>query len=193
MLSLVKAHFQTKGWRVNTVTEGATLFFQMTDVSPGVLKVENESAYREMQWIIADFMGQLGEVSRRLPNILNDGKPWLILHDRGEFDAVPYVGGEAEFARRLAESGRSEAQLFAKYDLIFHLESLAAGKPAAYEQTSNDRRYETTEVAAQMDAHIGAAWRRHPRYTLIRATSDFSEKVESVIQKLSVFLSASGQ
>jgi len=89
-----------------------------------------------------------------------------IVSDRGTADAMVYMPGlHDELAARF--SGLTTRILYAAYDKVVHLESLATAKPELFSAQGNDKRYENLEKAQRVEMLTREAWQGHPDYHFI--------------------------
>ena len=114
-------------------------------------------------------------------------KKIVIVCDRGELDNKAYMSDE-EFERVLASLGVSELELRDSYDAVFHLVTAAKGAEEFYTLANNEARYESAEEAAALDDKFIAAWTGHPHFRVIDNSSDFEEKMRSLMREITYFL-----
>lgn len=111
----------------------------------------------------------------------------LIVCDRGVMDNLAYMTHE-EFRQVLANIGRTEEELVATYDAVFHLETAARGIQNAYTLANNGARIETPAQAIALDDRTWAAWEDHPYHRVIGSGEDFVSKMQRLIRELRLFL-----
>ena len=111
----------------------------------------------------------------------------LIVCDRGTMDNKAYMTDE-EFAQLCRELDTDEATLRDRYDAVFHLVTAAKGALDAYTTANNAARYETPEVAVNVDDRIIAAWTGHPHFRIIDNSTAFEEKLERLLHEILSFL-----
>ena len=116
-----------------------------------------------------------------------DAEKLLIVCDRGTMDNKAYMTDE-EFDQLCREMDVTEAELRDRYDAVFHLVTAAKGAIGAYTTANNAARYETPEVAVNVDDRIIAAWTGHPHLRIIDNSSDFEEKLERLLREILSFL-----
>jgi hypothetical protein len=80
----------------------------------------------------------------------------------------------------LAALHQSEADLLARYDIVVHLTSAAAGAREHYSTGNNAARTETPEQAAALDSKILAAWERHHQLSVVSNDGTFEDKLQKV-------------
>jgi predicted ATPase len=107
-----------------------------------------------------------------------EGRPAIVLCDRGTVDGAAYWPGAGEF---WTEVGTSLDEELARYDAVVHLRtpSVASG----YDH-SNPVRVESAAEAARIDERILRAWERHPRRYVVETARDFLEKAHRAIEVL---------
>ena len=115
-------------------------------------------------------------VQRELEAVGDLRSPAVVLCDRGTVDGLGYWPGEPqEFWDSVGTSLESEQ---GRYDAVVHLRTPAADHGYDW---SNPLRVESAAAAAAVDARIAAAWKGHPRTSVVPATEDFLEKARSAV------------
>ena len=180
-LGSIRKEFSGRGYKVITIPEPATEL-----ISNGVTPWECSSAegYQRCQMEI-----QLTREAMylRAARGMNEEKILLVC-DRGMLDNKCYMTAD-EFARVIAELGRTEQQLLASYDAVFHLVSAAKGAEEFFSTESNGIRYETLEEAAALDDRFIDAWAGHPHLFTIGNETNFSDKLDRLNTLIARFLS----
>jgi predicted ATPase len=117
-------------------------------------------------------------VQRELERTIDDElEPAITLCDRGTLDGLAYwPHDEASF---MAAIGTSQAEQFARYDVVLHLRTPTVGF-----DHSNPLRTENATEALAIDGRIEQAWAGHPRRIFIDASPDFLEKAMQTLQIL---------
>ena len=103
----------------------------------------------------------------------------VIVCDRGVCDSRTYLSAE-EFFRALDANGLDEARALARYDAVFHLESVAKDDAGAYTRQNNGARFEDTVEAVAADERNMRAWSAHPDMSVIGNYPSFGEKVDAL-------------
>ena len=103
----------------------------------------------------------------------------LIICDRGLCDSRAYLTDE-EYREALGANGIDQAQALARYDAVFHLDSIAKDHPEAYTKDNNGARFESAEEAALVNERVVAAWSAHPNFHVLANRPVFSEKAEAL-------------
>lgn len=116
-----------------------------------------------------------------------DAERVVIIFDRGVMDHAGYMTPEG-FEQLLADYQTTREELYARYDIVFHLVSAAKGLEAAYTLENNTARAETPEQAAAVDDKLLAAWKDHPHFTLINNTEIFADKMGALMREVYRFL-----
>ena len=116
-----------------------------------------------------------------------DADKILLVCDRGAMDNKAYMTDE-EFGQLCREMDTSEAALRDRYDAVFHLTTAAKGAIGAYTTANNAARYETPEVAMNVDDRIIAAWTGHQHLRIIDNSTAFEEKLERLLEEILAFL-----
>ena len=107
----------------------------------------------------------------------------LVICDRGLCDSHAYLS-DAEFACALAANGLTPEQALARYDAVFHLDSIAVDDPGAYTQENNGARFESAGEAVLANERVSRAWEDHPAFQTIRNYPAFEEKAEALWQAI---------
>ena len=103
----------------------------------------------------------------------------VLICDRGVCDSHAYLTDE-EFSQALADNGLDEAGALARYDAVFHLESVAKDNPDAYTRQNNDARFEDAAEAAKADERGIRAWKHHPAFHVIGNFPTYEEKAHAL-------------
>lgn len=108
---------------------------------------------------------QMNTESAMLMAAKESGTSALIM-DRGILDGAAYMGGSRCFCETF---GLDLAEIYDRYDMVIHIESLACGNPCLYEgcRHSNPNRRETLLEAQEMDSLTQEAWSKHPNWVFI--------------------------
>ncbi len=111
-------------------------------------------------------------IQRELEQLhLDEHRSAVILCDRGTLDGIAYWPGASD--QFFAELGVAQADELDRYQAVIHLRT--PGVNEGYDH-SNPLRIEGAAQAQQIDHRIEAAWREHPRRTIIDSTLDFPTK-----------------
>jgi hypothetical protein len=73
----------------------------------------------------------------------------------------------------------------ARYEAVFHLVTAANGAVEFYGTDTNATRYETAEVACEVDKKLQSAWIGHPRVYVFDNKTDFEAKMQRVVARVS--------
>ena len=179
-LKVIRSEFSKRGFKVITIPEPATEL-----ISNGVTPWECSSSeeYQRCQMEIQLVREAMYERAARGMNY----QKTLLVFDRGMLDNKCYMTDD-EFARVLVDLHRTEEELRANYDAVFHLVSAAKGAPEFYSTATNAIRYETLEEAAVLDDRFILAWQRHPCFHIIENKGSFDDKLQDMLQQLEEFL-----
>lgn len=106
----------------------------------------------------------------------------VMLCDRGFLDGAAYWPGGRDayldhFSLRLAPT-------LSRYDMVFHLESVAVSKPDLYGTSNNLTRFEDAAGAKAVDGRIREAWHGHPTHIHIPAADTLEEKALALVEAL---------
>ena len=116
-----------------------------------------------------------------------DAESIVVIIDRGVMDHQGYMTSEG-FAQLLEEHGTTRDELYARYDIVIHLETAAKGLIEAYTLENNSARMESPEEAANVDDRLIAAWVDHPNFHLVRNTEIFADKMGNLMREVLLFL-----
>ncbi len=111
----------------------------------------------------------------------------IVVCDRGLCDSHAYLT-DAEYAQILASNGLDNAMALARYDAVFHLESVAKSNPDAYTTANNNARSESAEEAARIDDRIIDAWSGHPAFRTIGNRAQFADKAADLCEAIEQLL-----
>lgn len=103
----------------------------------------------------------------------------VIVCDRGICDSHAYLS-DADYETALSENGISEAQALARYDAVFHLESVALADASAYTKANNGARFEDAQGAVLADRRTLSAWSAHPSLHVIANEEEFRAKADNL-------------
>ena len=111
----------------------------------------------------------------------------LVVCDRGVCDSHAYLS-DADYGRALAANGLSARDALARYDAVFHLESVAKASPGAYTRANNSARFEDAHEAAAADDRTLAAWAAHPRVRVIANEASFERKAANLVAAIAALI-----
>jgi CYTH domain-containing protein/predicted ATPase len=111
----------------------------------------------------------------------------VVITDRGCIDCIGYLpGGLAQFSQMVQASPEA---LYAHYDLVIFMESVAVSKPELFGKLNNEGRYESTPAhAASVNARLHEAWHLHPNLHYISSAADFDEIIATVLQLVAPYV-----
>lgn len=110
----------------------------------------------------------------------------LVVCDRGICDSHAYLDDD-DYARALTANGLAEGDALARYDAVFHLETIAKTSPEAYTKANNRARFENASEAAAVDDRGVAAWAAHPNFHVIPGYADFERKTAALVDAMREF------
>lgn len=116
----------------------------------------------------------------------------LVVCDRGICDSRAYLSRE-DYQAALAENGITHDKALARYDAVFHLETVAKGDARAYTKENNNARFESAEEAALVDNRVIEAWTAHPAFSVIGNRDSFEEKAAELYEAIARFMSEGGR
>lgn len=173
------------GKQVLTMPEVASILFNGGYPKPGADPKNNE------RWD-DNFQDSVITVQRNMENEfieLSKGGPYkLVTFDRGLLDGCAYLGKGLEFF--LKRFGLDEQDLYDRYDMVIHLESVAVSNPKLYAElkATNPARYENATQAASRDESIKEAWKKHPNRIIVSSVGGMDAVKKQVMALLDVYL-----
>lgn len=113
----------------------------------------------------------------------------LVVCDRGAIDSKVYLT-EDDFSKALTALGTTEDEIIKRYDAVFHLVTTAKGARTFYTLSNNQARTESVEEAIVADNKSIEAWASHPYFRVIGNETGFEEKINKLINEISLFLNS---
>lgn len=110
----------------------------------------------------------------------------VVVFDRGLCDSEAYIHGDASYFYDIF--GITKQQALARYDLVIHLQSVAACRPELYGKGGNEHRMETLEEAQAVEAQTLAAWSDHPNRVVVPGGDGIDAVVARVLSLVSEHL-----
>ena len=145
-LSWVQNAFTKLGYTVLFVPETATEFIS-GGVAPWTCGTNLD--YQKVQMTLQLEKERLFEQAARTMR----ADKILIVCDRGALDNKAYMN-DGEFSEVLRCVGRTEQELLASYDAVFHMVTAARGAEQFYTRENNKARYESVSEAVALDARL---------------------------------------
>lgn len=180
--SVLEAIRQEFADQVITVPEAATTVLVSYPL-PGRDVIRDEAWLKDFQKVIIPT--QQG-FEHKWKEVAEKNRARLIVTDRGLLDSAAYLpGGIDEF---IDVSGLSLSEVYDRYDLVIHLESLATCNPDKFGKTGNAVRYESLDEAIELEHKIREAWRDHPNWKFISGEGGIADVIAQVIDLLSEYL-----
>lgn len=112
-----------------------------------------------------------------------------VIFDRGMLDGAAYMPeSNQNFLKTFAID---PGEIFKRYDLIVHLQSVANCAPELYNDlvSSNEARYEDLEEAKVRDTRLQEAWQEHPNWHLIPGNEGIEKVVADALNLIRPHLS----
>lgn len=179
LVSLLKS----KGWKVFTIPETATLLSNngISLVSPTLEeRLATQSSILALQMTLEEAMVQAAKSS---------GKDSVIICDRGIMDAKAYTPHDV-WPTYLSDHNWSEMGLReGRYDAVFHMVSAAVGAKEFY-NNDNPARFENVEMAGPADRRTQESWVGHPHLRIIDNSTNFPTKIARLCDSVESFLAA---
>ena len=179
-LSWVQNAFTKLGYTVLFVPETATEFIS-GGVAPWTCGTNLD--YQKVQMTLQLEKERLFEQAARTMR----ADKILIVCDRGALDNKAYMN-DGEFSEVLRCVGRTEQELLASYDAVFHMVTAARGAEQFYTRENNKARYESVSEAVALDARLVASWEKHSHLRIIDNSVDFNHKLRRLIAEIRLAL-----
>ncbi len=180
----VKKDLESMGYHVLLFNESAT------ELILGGIRPFGENALS-----VYDFQNEVLNLQRykekRYFDIVSkypDDTKCIILIDRGILDSKAYLGSSELFTKLLTENGMKEEGLADHYDLVIHLQTVAADIKNKYNTSTNEARFEDPDGAIDIDNRICEVWKNTNNFQVVEATDVIEEKVSQVISIIHDFL-----
>lgn len=181
-MARAKRYLETHGFRVAILSEVATEFI-LAGVPPWATwkdpldfqeflltySIVRENLYAEMLLEIAD------------------GKPLVLLCDRGTKDFGAYVNRE-DYLKVLESLGLNDQMLRERYRAVLHLVTAANGAEQFFTLANNEARTESLELARSLDERTLSAWHGHPHHIVIDNRTSFDEKIARALKSFARIL-----
>lgn len=173
-LKIIKKHLSEKGFNVFTINETAT------ELIDGNITPEN-MGIQTMQKLIFRLQLEKEDIFSLAAEKLSGDT--VILIDRGLLDGNAYIDNIL-FTEIANSNGLSAEQIMSRYDAVFHLSSAAVGAEEFYTLNNNSARTENTQEAKYLDMKISEIWGTHPKYFLIKSTTEFEDKIKNLTKAI---------
>lgn len=178
----VVEYFENLGYKVIVISETAT------ELILGGLRPFGDNALNiaDFQELVLRLQLAKEEVYNLGANYLND-ENILIIHDRGLIDNRSYVTASEfqEVCQRVANQISYE-EMQNRYDAVIYLETSAK----FYQTENNAARSEDVNSAVAQSKKTLSAWMTHHNLEIILPETDFSQKVDKVIEFISQQISS---
>ena len=103
-------------------------------------------------------------------------------------DSKAYLGSSELFTKLLDQNGLKEEGLASHYDLVIHLQTVAADIKNKYNTTTNEARFEDPDSAIDVDNRIKEVWKDTKNFQIVEATDVIEEKISQVLNIIHDFL-----
>lgn len=172
-IPIVKKFFESRGYKVFTLPEAATIVKNQIGMKPTDFSVEAfEGAIFQT---ILFFEEKVDQYARQLDTDV------IILCDRGIMDNKAYSSYEG-FLHLLEKNNLTEKEILNRYDAVFHLVTTADGAEEQYKCEA--ARDESLEKARILDKKTLLAWNTHPNHYVFDNSTDFDKKIYRLIWKM---------
>lgn len=170
-------------WTVGCVPEVATLSMVNSGFSQEIFSQMPRGKYLRFEERL--IIGQM-TLERHFSKLLalHDIRKKILIMDRGCMDAKVYTTDD-EFDMLLRRHKWNVVDLRdRRYDAVFHLSSVADGRPELYTKENNPARRESTEEALVTDARTKEAWIGHSHLRVINNSTLFAEKIHRLLKEI---------
>lgn len=116
----------------------------------------------------------------------------VVICDRGICDSHAYLSDE-DYRIALEANGIDHKQALARYDAVFHLDTIAKDDPGAYTKANNKARFENAQEAVLANKRVINAWSEHPSLHIIGNSASFEEKADALFEAILRTLSSPAQ
>lgn len=181
----IKGYFGARGYTVLCIAESATEL-----IVSGVAPWTTDTVY---DYQLAQFKLQLDKeetylyAAEHMPS-----EKFLIVCDRGLMDGYAYTTAD-DMERILEVMRMTPDEACLRYDAVFHMVTAARGTAEFYALDSNMARTETVEEAIELDDRTIRAWSAHPFLRVIENTSDFEDKIQTLLEEIATYLDMKAQ
>lgn len=186
-LALLRSRLTSRGFQVLTVPENATHFLANSDGFQGAWKGTEDQV--RMQRIFLDYQIAQEDAFKAFSQ-LHPVKRAVLLLDCCTLNSKLYLTDDQwQQALRLPGSVRfteavtyTEEELFARYDLVVHMETTASSGDYQFGPGSNNPgRYHTPEEAKEQDKRCREVFQKHGQLRVVEYCQEFKEKIEQVL------------
>jgi len=178
--SVMKGIAKHFGSQVTVVPEVASLLFSGGYPAP-LEGAENRNLW--LRWFQQSVLPVQIGIENTYKLLAEQRTTRIILCDRGILTGAAYLGISTE--QFLQEFGLDRDSVIGRYDMVIHLETIAASNPERYAllKSSNPARYESPEEAVRIDKEIKRAWGDHPNLHVL--SSELGPKgIDRVVGRL---------
>lgn len=183
-ISIIEQELSEKGYRVFVVPEAATLFIN-SGAAPWII---SQDLFQE---VLVKFQIANNKIYDEIAEycVKKEGKPVVIIYDRGIMDGRAYVASMSDFDNMLRKNNFSVSVCRDYYDGVFHLVTAAKGAAEFYTTENNAARTETPEEAIVKDDNCIIAWTGHSHFRIIdNESKSFKEKISKLIKEIYMLL-----
>ena len=181
-LAMIQERLESIGVAVVCVPEAATVLFT-GGVKLDVLKADPvgfQVTLLAMQMANEDTFVELAGRQARA-----NGKPAVVICDRGCMDSKAYVDGASWGKVMEGLGGFNETRLRdRRYDAVVHLVTAADGAEEFYTTENNAARTETAEQARGLDKKVMSCWVGHPNLVICDNSGTFQQKISSAVDAI---------
>lgn len=119
--------------------------------------------------------------------VAKNNRTRVLTLNRGLLEGAGYLGITAE--EFCYNNGWNLQEVYNRYDMVIHLETVAKSHPELFDNASNPQRYESSpEEACRIDDNLQLAWQGHPNWRFISGADGPEAVVAQVFELLSPHL-----
>jgi predicted ATPase len=183
--TVLEAVRQTYGDHILLMPEVPTILMSNGYPRPGIDIAMSDDWFRSFQSVVLPF--QL-HMENQYVIMAQEKKIDTVLFDRGLIDGAAYMPGGEEVYLKTFDLSKEEA--YKRYDMIIHLESVAACQPDLWEslKETNLTRYETLEQAQERDRVLQSVWGGHPHWHLVPGSEGIDHVVGKTLELIKPFV-----
>lgn len=170
----IEQELTQNGYKVFIVPETFTEMF-----NGGIKLLEYDTV--TFQTMLMKFLAYKEEIYTMAAEAAKEDKV-VILYDRGMIDNKAYMT-EEQFQQVLKNLGKTEIELRDEYDAVIHLVTAANGAEEFY-SLGNKARYESLEIAREVDDKLIRAWTGHPHFRIVDNSTGFDEKITRLMNEI---------
>ena len=176
---------EERGYKVYTIFEAATALI-LNGIRP-----DKNISLEEFQNFVLEMQLNNENLFEKISQYSNPDKT-IVFYDRGIMDSCAYVDKETVFKNMLLKKNLTFANIYSRYDAVFHLVTTADGAEEFYQWNdptkedigNNAARSESPEEARIKDKKTLNAWIGHPHLRVFDNSTGVDGKINRVIEEV---------